>query len=110
MKDKEAIKFLGGILLCYIVAKVLKKVIKQGRPIKGKTYGMPSSRSTVMTFIIVFLLMNYKFSQKTKVILIVLGLLSLFMKYYLKEHSLNQLLVGFILGLIIAYIVNKVNI
>jgi len=71
---------------------------------------MPSSRSTVMTFIIVFLLMNYKFSQKTKVILIVVGLLSLCMKYYLKEHSLNQLLVGFILGLIIAYIVNKVNI
>ena len=110
MKDKEAIKFLGGILICYIVAKVLKRVIKQGRPIKGKTYGMPSSRSTVMTFIVVFLLMNYKFHDNTKVILIVLGLLSLFMKYYLKEHSLNQLLAGFILGLIIAYIVNKVNI
>ena len=110
MKDKESIKLLGGILICYIVAKVFKKVIKQSRPIKGITYGMPSSRSTVMTFIIVFLLMNYKFSQKTKVILIVVGLLSLCMKYYLKEHSLNQLLVGFILGLIIAYIVNKINI
>ena len=54
--------------------------------------------------------MNYKFHDNTKVILIVLGLLSLFMKYYLKEHSLNQLLAGFILGLIIAYIVNKINI
>ena len=110
MKDKESIKLLGGILLCYIIAKFLKRIIKQSRPIKGFTYGMPSSRSTVMTFIIVFLLMNYKFSQKTKVILIVAGLLSLCMKYYLKEHSLNQLLAGFILGLIIAYIVNKVNI
>ena len=46
----------------------------------------------------------------TKYLLVFLGLIAIYMKYYLKEHSLNQLLAGFILGLIIAYIVNKVNI
>lgn len=107
MNDKDAIKLLVGIFLSFVIAKVLKRIIKQGRPIKGKTYGMPSSRATLMTFIVVFLL-SYNFKDKTKFIIIVLGLLTLFMKYYLKEHSFNQLLAGFILGLLIAYITYKV--
>jgi len=108
MNDKVAIKLLVGIFLSYVIAKVLKRIIKQGRPIKSKTYGMPSSRSIVMTFIVVFLLLSYNFKDKTKLIIIVLGLLTLFMKYYLKEHSFNQLFVGFILGLLIAYIIYRV--
>ena len=108
MNDKDAIKLLVGIFLSFVIAKVLKRIIKQGRPIKGKTYGMPSSRSTLMTFIVVFLLLSYNFKDKTKFIIIVLGLLTLFMKYYLKEHSFNQLLAGFILGLLIAYIIYRV--
>ena len=107
MNDKDAIKLLVGIFLSFVIAKVLKRIIKQGRPIKGKTYGMPSSRATLMTFIVVFLL-SYNFKDKTKFIIIVLGLLTLFMKYYLKEHSFNQLFVGFILGLLIAYIIYRV--
>ena len=107
MNDKDAIKLLVGIFLSFVIAKVLKRIIKQGRPIKGKTYGMPSSRATLMTFIVVFLL-SYNFKDKTKFIIIVLGLLTLLMKYYLKEHSFNQLFVGFILGLLIAYITYKV--
>jgi len=102
MNDKDAIKLLVGIFLSFVIAKVLKRIIKQGRPIKGKTYGMPSSRATLMTFIVVFLL-SYNFKDKTKFIIIVLGLLTLLMKYYLKEHTFNQLLAGFILGLLIAY-------
>tara|TARA_B100000035_G_C20948226_1_gene530739 strand:+ start:541 stop:864 length:324 start_codon:yes stop_codon:yes gene_type:complete len=107
MNDKEAKKLLFGILLCYVLAKFLKKLIKQSRPIKGKTYGMPSSRSTVMAFIIFFLIMTYDFSMKTKIILVLIGITTLLMKYYLKEHSINQLLFGIILGTLIAYLFNK---
>lgn len=107
MNDKEAKKLLFGILLCYVVAKILKKLIKQSRPIKGKTYGMPSSRSTVMAFIIFFLIMSYNFSMKTNIILVLIGLATLLIKYYLKEHSINQLIFGIILGCLIAYIIKK---
>ena len=107
MNDVEAIKLLSGILLSYLVAKILKKVIRQNRPIKGKTYGMPSSRSTVMSFIILFLVMKYKFTIKTKIFLIIIGIVTLSMKYYLREHSISQLLFGLILGSLIAYLFNK---
>lgn len=107
MNDKKAIKFLGGITGSFILVKILKNILKEPRPILGKTYGLPSSRSTVMAFILFFLLMNYEFKTSTKIILIILTLICLSIKYYLKEHSLKQLLAGFILGIIIAYIINK---
>tara|TARA_B100000408_G_C10170690_1_gene170456 strand:+ start:248 stop:574 length:327 start_codon:yes stop_codon:yes gene_type:complete len=107
MKDKEAIKLLGGILFAFVLVKILKRIIKQSRPIKSETLGMPSSRSTIMAFIVVFLLLNYKFKDETKILLFLFTFLTVYIKYYLKEHSFNQLVVGFILGTIIAYIVNN---
>lgn len=107
MNDKTAIKFLGGITGTFILVKILKNILKEPRPIVGKTYGMPSSRSTLMAFIITFLLLNYSFKVETKYIIITLGLITIYLKYYLKEHSLKQLIAGFILGIIIAYIVTK---
>ena len=107
MDDKTVIKFIGGITVSFILVKILKNILKEPRPILGKTYGMPSSRSTIMAFILFFLLINYEFKTSTKIILVILTLLCLSIKYYLKQHSINQLLVGFILGIIIAYIINK---
>lgn len=107
MEDKTSIKFVGGITGSFILVKILKDIIKENRPIVGKTYGMPSSRSTIMAFIITFLLLNNSFKVETKYILVGLGLVSIYLKYYLKEHTLKQLLAGLILGIIIAYIVNK---
>ena len=107
MEDKSAIKFVGGITGSFIIVKILKDIIKEHRPIVGKTYGMPSSRSTVMAFIITFLLLNNSFKIETKYILVGLGLIAIYLKYYLKEHSLKQIVAGLILGIIIAYIVTK---
>ena len=107
MEDTTAIKFVGGITSSFILVKILKDIIKEHRPIVGKTYGMPSSRSTVMAFIITFLLLNNSFKIETKYILVGLGLIAIYLKYYLKEHSLKQIVAGLILGIIIAYIVNK---
>lgn len=107
MNDKLAIEFVGGVTATFIIVKFLKNIIKASRPKIGNTYGMPSSRSAVMAFMVTFLLLNYNLKETTKYILIVLGLIAIYIKYYLKEHSFNQLLVGIILGIIIAYIVNK---
>ena len=104
MKDYQVIVFISGILFSQILAKILKKIIKQSRPIKSKTYGMPSSRSTIVSFIVFYLILTNKLSNKSKFIIILIGLISLLMKYYLKEHSLSQLIFGIILGSIIAYI------
>jgi len=104
MKENKIILLLGGILFSQIISKILKKFIKQSRPIKTKTYGMPSSRATILSFIVFYLILTNKLSNKSNFIIILIGLISLLMKYYLKEHSLSQLIFGIILGSIIAYI------
>ena len=104
MKENQIILLLGGILFSQIISKILKKFIKQSRPIKTKTYGMPSSRATILSFIVFYLILTNKLSNKSNFIIILIGLISLLMKYYLKEHSLSQLIFGIILGSIIAYI------
>ena len=104
MKDYQVIILIFGIFLSQILAKTLKKIIKQSRPIKSKTYGMPSSRSTVVSFIVFYLILTNKFKLSTKFIIIILGILSLSMKYIIKEHSIYQLIVGVLLGTTIAYL------
>ena len=104
MKDYQVIIFISGILFSQILAKILKKIIKQRRPIKSKTYGMPSSRSTIISFIVFYLILINKFKLSTKFIIIILGILSLSMKYVIKEHSIYQLIVGGVLGTTIAYL------
>ena len=56
MNEKEIIIFFSSILFINIFVKILKRVLKKKRPIPTKTYGMPSSKSSVMTFILVYLL------------------------------------------------------
>lgn len=109
MKDYQVIILISGIFFSQILAKTLKKIIKQSRPIKSKTYGMPSSRSTVVSFIVFYLILINKFKLSTKFIIIILGLLSLSMKYIIKEHSIYQLIVGGLLGTIIAYLLSLIK-
>lgn len=103
MKDYQVIVLISGILFSQIFVKILKEIIKQNRPIKSKTYGMPSSRSTVISFIVFYLIFVNKFKLSTKFIIIILVLLSLSIKYIIKEHSIYQLIVGGLLGTTIAY-------
>lgn len=106
MNDLQAIVFLAGILICYVLVKILKNIIKEFRPGLSKTYGMPSSRSTVTAFILCFLLQNFEFSKKTKLLLIIFSFFDIFLKLYLQEHTPLQLICGVILGSFLAYISN----
>ena len=109
MNEHQAILFLSGILFAQLFAKVLKNIIKQARPIKSKTYGMPSSRATIISFIVFFLIFTNKFSIKTKSIIIIIGIISLSMKYIIKEHTIYQLLFGISLGLFLSYIFSIIS-
>jgi hypothetical protein len=86
----------------------LKKLFKESRPIKSNTYGLPSTKAATLVFIATYLILTNKLKDSTVVILLTTLLLPLFMKYYSKEHSLKQLVVGSIIGLSVAYIVKLI--
>jgi membrane-associated phospholipid phosphatase len=106
--DKGVLKFFGGLLSLQIIVKLVKQFVKESRPIKTKTYGMPSTRSAFMFFIVTYLIFTNNLKNETKLLLVGGALLSIYMKYHLKEHTINQLLVGGLLGIGYAYLIYKV--
>ena len=101
MNEKEIIIFFSSILFINIFVKILKRILKQKRPIPTKTYGMPSSKSSVMTFILVYLLCIHKYNKNTIILIIIITIVTILIKYWYQEHSLLQLIFGSFLGLII---------
>lgn len=101
------VTFMSGIFASFISSKVLKNIIKESRPVPSKTYGMPSSRSTVITFIVLYLLQNEKLSNRDKALIIAMSSVLIYMKYHYLEHSIQQLIAGVILGSFIYYLIQE---
>jgi acid phosphatase family membrane protein YuiD len=97
--------FMSGVFASFMSAKVLKNIIKESRPVPSKTYGMPSSRSTVITFIVLYLLQNKKLSNRDKALIVAMGSVLIYMKYHSLEHSIQQLIAGAILGSTIYHLI-----
>ena len=85
----------------------MKKLFKESRPIKSNTYGLPSTKAATLVFIATYLILTNKLKDSTVVIIVTTLLLPLFMKYYSKEHSLKQLFIGGLVGLLFGYFVVK---
>jgi len=85
----------------------LKKLFKESRPIKSTTYGLSSTKAATLVFIATYLILTNKLNSSTVVIIVTALLLPLFMKYYSKEHSLKQLFIGGLVGLLFGYFVVK---
>ena len=64
MNDYQIIIFFVSVLFLNIMVKYLKGVLKEKRP-NNKCYGMPSSKSTVLTFILIYLINIHKYKNKT---------------------------------------------
>ena len=111
MKDKEIQIFILGIAINIVLVKILKKLLRLPRPISKSdaTFGMPSTRAATLTFIIVYLILLYKPKQLTLFIMIATILFLCSLKYLMKEHSLLQLIIGSLIGLIIAYLLYKIQ-
>ena len=105
MNDKQIIVFFSSILFLNILIKLLKNLVKQSRPIRTNTYGMPSSKSAITCFIFVYLISIHNYNKQTIVILIIISIMILFIKHLYKEHTLLQLIVGAIIGFIFAKII-----
>ncbi len=104
MNNKQCIIFFLSIFFINIFVKIIKKIIKQQRPIPSNTYGMPSSKSSVMTFILVYLTCINNFERKTIFFIVIISIITILIKYFYQEHSLTQLFAGILLGFIIALI------
>lgn len=107
MNDYQIKKFIIGIAIVILLVKILKKYLKQPRPneIPDKTYGMPSTRAATLFFIITYLILNNKLKNNTKIILFLTVLFCCSLKYFMKEHSILQLTMGSILGVIMGYLI-----
>lgn len=105
MNDKSALVFYIGIISLQYIVKFLKNIIKEDRPIKKNTYGMPSTKSATLFFIIGFLVLNYNFKTDTILKLFLLAFVGVLYKLYFKEHSIKQIIAGGLLGLLYSYIV-----
>jgi len=108
MKEHQVQKLVFGLVIIIFLVKILKRLLRIPRPIikAQSTFGMPSTRAASLFFIAVYLMLTNKLSKTTKILLIVAVILSCSMKYFLKEHSIEQLVAGAILGIGLAYIID----
>lgn len=95
------IQFMLGILASVLSSMTLKDIIKEPRPNPTDSYGMPSTRATVVTFIVLYLLKNKKLTKKERGLIIAVGGVLIYMKYHSRRHSIAQLIAGGSLGALI---------
>jgi membrane-associated phospholipid phosphatase len=105
MNNNQIIVFFSSILFLNILVKLLKNLIKQSRPVRTKTYGMPSSKSTIIAFMLFYLISIGNYTNQTLIIIFVLSIFIIYIKHLYNEHSLLQLIVGVIIGFIFAKII-----
>ena len=106
MNDKHILKFFIGLITLQLIVKVIKNIIKDKRPISKRTYGMPSTRSAFIFYIITYFMINFKLYNATKLLLLLGALISVYAKYYMREHTFNQLLVGAMIGSFYSYTIS----
>ena len=104
MNDIEISVFFIFALVVRVIGKWLKRVIKQARPIKSNSYGMPSGRGIIVGFTAVYFFLLYpNMNKNTQAIIITASIFATYMKYYLREHTLLQLVVGLVCGILLGY-------
>ena len=106
--DKEVLKFFGGLVSLQFIVRLGKQLIKEDRPIKTKTYGMPSTRAAFMCFIVSYLILTNQLKRDTTLLLIGGLLISLYAKFHMKEHSLRQIVIGSCIGIGYAYLISTI--
>ena len=110
LKCNHHLFFFAGLIASHEFAKVLKKVIKQPRPHGAplSSYGMPSDHSQFVAFTAIYLVQVLLARQGTRKSALILSTLSMaftcvavfYSRLYLRAHTLEQVLVGALLGLI----------
>lgn len=106
--EKSKIKYVLFCLINFIINTILKNIIKEPRPRPTmkygelQKYGMPSGHSQMIWFSLFY---NFKLDWQ-HIIMFCLALISSLQRISINYHSFNQVLVGGIVGLILACIVS----
>jgi membrane-associated phospholipid phosphatase len=116
--------FIFGFILNNILNILLKLCIKEPRPSNDKKYieiaiyneervsfdkyGMPSGHAQNCAYCLAFITMVYNSPIITAIYFIV-SCLSMYQRYSFNNHTMLQLLVGFVIGLFMGYILYTIT-
>jgi membrane-associated phospholipid phosphatase len=116
--------FISGFILNNILNILLKICIKEPRPSNDRTtvetaiyngervsfdkYGMPSGHAQNCGYCLAFITMVYN-SPIITGIYIIISCLSMYQRYSFNNHTILQLLVGFIIGLFVGYVLYTIT-
>jgi len=112
--------YLFFVVINTYINKALKILIKEPRPSNWKTfiefeklkdeeqYGMPSGHAQSISFSIFFYYLLFGITPYIYVMLSIL-LLALFQRWYNRNHTILQLIIGLVVGGLFAYIVYYIS-
>ena len=110
-KSRHHFLFFVGLIVSHLLAKVLKKIWKQPRPPGAflTNHGMPSDHSMFMFFIttyVAWVLAKTPFLRRSSFFLSVSSMFVVsstvgYSRLYLGVHTLEQVLVGALLGVVV---------
>jgi membrane-associated phospholipid phosphatase len=120
--------FIYGYAGTIVLNSLLKILIKEPRPSKDKRileiaiqngnrigfdkYGMPSGHAQVCGFCLAFMTMLFK-SPSISLLYLVISIITMYQRYIYNNHTIMQLIVGFIIGIgtgIMVYLLGHKNI
>lgn len=110
--------YIVGINISWIINRLLKNLIKEKRPNNqtkflnservienSNMYGMPSGHSQNVFFSLCYLYLSTKQFYPLSLIGLIIGILTIFERWYFHNHTICQLIVGAVLGCLFAYLI-----
>ena len=104
--------FLSFVATNNLVNTILKNVIKEPRPVptndygKLQSYGMPSGHAQIVWFIWLYNMIS-PYSKYQPIFLTICNTIiaigTSIQRYYMKKHTILQIIVGFFVGLFLCY-------
>jgi membrane-associated phospholipid phosphatase len=100
------ILLLSGVAINSFINFVLKNLIRAKRPIPSmhSDYGMPSGHCQTASFVTTML---YFYNFRAFVFACVFSFITMWQRVHYRHHYLSQVIVGTLLGVIIAYVFKK---
>lgn len=110
---------LGAIFNVFLNKAILKPLIKQPRPLKPvkflntekityASYGMPSGHSQFVFYSIAYLYLIDPKITPWFIIVLAIGILTIYERWVFRNHTLEQLIAGVLVGSAVAYGAHRV--
>ena len=102
---RERFFCLIGLLGNEVINQILKRTLKHQRPPESerRDYGMPSSHSQFISFWAIYWLLH-NIPTLSRVMIISVAIVVAYSRHHLCYHSLDQIIVGMVVGGMAAYI------